>query len=352
MAKINKKYLKAAVIGCGRIGAFTVHKPGDDLPARYFPTNHCAAIRATKGIKLVAVCDSNYDSARKAAKIHGVKNIYTDFKKMILEQAPDIVTIATRMTGRDKIIAFAANHGVKGMHIEKPLASNLGIAIKCLNTITKNNVAVSYGAVRRYMPVYRQAKEILRSGKFGKLEKIIIDIPKSQLMWAHPHTVDLINYFTENADVDHVQSSFQYEKSAVTSNMIDMDPIIESGIIKLKNGVTGILKDLGGEHVILSCKNGEIRIQIGGKNLSTRSGSGKMRKVKIRPGKSGRCAAMAELRDFINYRRSTSLTAEIILREQRILMALGLSGITGKKVKLSEIKNNFTVTGKFNGLYP
>ena len=348
----SRKILKAAVIGCGRIGALTVHKPGDDLPARYFPTNHCAAIKATQGLELIAVCDNDPAAAKAAEKIHGVKDSYADYKKMIREKSPDIISIATRMSGRDQIISFAAENGVKGMHIEKPIASNLSGTIKCLRAISENNVAVSYGTIRRYMPVYRQAKEIMLSGKFGKLEKVLINIPKSQLLWAHPHTVDLINYFTDNAKVEYVESSFKYPEKSVSKNKIDMDPVIDYGIIKCKNGIAGILEDRGGEHVILSCEKGEIIIQIGGKNLRTRNNYGKIKDVKIRHGKSGRCEAMAELRDSINHAKPTSLSAEIILTEQKILMALGLSGITGRKVKLAEVKNSFTITGKFNGLYP
>lgn len=352
MARINKKILKAAVIGCGRIGALTIHTKGDDLPKRYFPTNHCAAIRSTKGIKLAAVCDENLIAARKAAKLHKVKNTYTDFKKMIIKESPDIISIATRMAGRSEIISFAADHGVKGMHIEKPLANNLKKTKEIIKILEKNNIAVSYGTVRRYMPIYRQAKKILDSGKFGKLKEIIINIPKSQLMWGHPHTIDLINYFTDNAEVDYVKSSFGYDKKNVSKNKINMDPIVDFGLIKFKNGVSGLLEDNGGEDVKLVCEKGEIIIQIGGKNLKIKNIGGKIRNIRIREGKSGRCEAIAELRDFINYEKPTSITTEELLTEQKVLLALGLSGITDKKVRLSEIKNNFTITGRFNNLYP
>ncbi len=352
MAGMKRKILKTAVIGCGRIGAFTVHQPGDDLPASYFPTNHCAAIRAVPGMKLTAVCDANLKSAEKAGKLHDVKNIYSDFKKMIREQAPDIIAIATRMAGRDKIITFSANHGVKGLHIEKPLAPNLNIAIKCLDAIEKNGIAVSYGAVRRYMPIYRQAKEMLGGGKFGKLRKITVDIGKSQLMWSHPHTVDLLDFFTDGAESEYVKSSFKYDKKDVSRNRIDMDPILDHAILKFKNGIIGELTDNGGDYISLKCEKGEILIQIGGKWLKSKYGSWKMRSIRIKKGPSGRCGAMAELRDSINLRKPTSLTTKSMLSEQKILMALGLSGITGKKINPAELNDNFTITGKFNGLYP
>jgi len=352
MASIKKRVLLAAVIGCGRVGAFTIHKKGDDLPKSYFPTNHCAAIRATRGVKLIAVCDKNPELVKNTGKLYKIKNIYTDFKKMITEQHPDIIAIATRMAGRVEIISFAAHHRARGMHIEKPLASNLKDAKGALDAITCNKVAISYGTVRRYMPIYIQAKQIVESKKFGKLRQVVIDISKSKLMWSHPHSVDLINYFTNNAEVDYVESSFQFKKKNVSKNKIDMDPVLDFGLIKLKNGVSGFITDTNKQCVKLVCEKGEIIVDIGGKSLKTKSRDEKTKNVKTRKGVSGRCVAIAELRDYINCQKPTSLNAEKVLTEQKILLALGYAGVTGTKTRLTEIKNNFTITGKFKNLYP
>lgn len=349
----GKRILKTVVIGCGRIGAFTVKKPGDELPQSYLPLNHCAAIRATRGVKLTAVCDIDIESAKKAGKLHRVKNIYTDFRRMILEQAPDIIAIATRTPGRVEIIDFAAKNGVKGMHIEKPLATSLGDAKRALNAIKRRGIAVSYGTVRRYMPVYRQAKELLKSGGFGKLNQIIIEHGRSQLMWTHPHSVDLVNYFTDSAEIDYVQSSFDFKKNNIRKNKIDMDPVLDFGLIKLRNGISGLITDESGHNVKLICGAGEIVILSSGKNLKTRSRGGKFKNIKIRKGVSGRMAAIAELRDFINSGRPTTMKTDHILIEQKVLMALGYSGIkSGRKTKLSEIKDGFTVSGRMGNLYP
>src|SRR3989344_5710196 len=225
----KRKSIKAAVIGCGRIGAFTKRVPGEISPASEFPVNHCAAIRATPGVELTAVCDLNLELAKKAGKLHKVKNIYADFKKMIAEQSPDLITIATRTAGRPDIIIYAANHGIKGMHIEKPLAINLADAKKAVRALQKNRVAVSYGTTRRYSPVCRQAKQLIQSGRLGKLNKIILEFGKSFLMWTHPHSIDLINYFAGNSEVAYAQSSFKFDKKDVNNKKIDLDPVLDFG---------------------------------------------------------------------------------------------------------------------------
>ena len=114
----------------------------------------------------------------------------------------------------------------------------------------------------------------------------------------------------------------------------------------------GIIIDTNKQYVKLICEKGEIIIDINGKYLKNKDGKGVIRKIKIKEGSSGRCTAIAELRDKINKNKPTSLTSDDILQEQKILLALGLAGITGKMVKLSEIKDDFTITGKFDSLYP
>lgn len=224
---------------------------------------------------------------------------------------------------------------------------------RAINAVKRHGVAVSYGTIRRYMPVYQQAKEMLVSGKFGRLNQVIVEHGKSQLMWTHPHSVDLINYFTDNAKVDYVQSSFEFNKKDVKTGKIDMDPVLDFALIKLKTGASGLITDESGHHTKLVCEKGEILILGSGRYLKTKSRTGKIKNIRIRKGVSGRRAAIEELRDFINSGKPATMSAEEILTEQRILMAIAYSGIrSGRKIRLSKIKDGFTVTGRIGNLYP
>ncbi|MDE2001608.1 MAG: Gfo/Idh/MocA family oxidoreductase [Patescibacteria group bacterium] len=347
------KPIRTAVVGCGRIGAFTVKQPGDGLTASYFPHNHCAAIRATPGLALVAVCDTDAKAARRAARLHHVRNVYADFRKMILEQKPDILSIATRTAGRADLIAFAAQHGVKGMHIEKPLATNLRETRKALDAIRKHSVAISYGTVRRYMPVYRQAKAMLDSGRFGRLERIEIEFGKSNLLWTHPHSVDLMSYFSGNKPIDYILSRFAFSRNDVRKNIVDCDPLLDYGHIRFKDGSGASILPHDGQNIRALCTNGEVAVYNNGESIMTRSKKSPLRKIRKKKGVSGRVQSFIELRDAIIKKEAPSLTPAELLREQKMLLALGYSGAHGRrKTKLSEINDAFTVTGKFNGLYP
>ena len=57
------KKIKAAVIGCGRIGA-----EFDNDPKRKYISTHTGAYSAVKGVDLVAVCDVDPSKASKCAE--------------------------------------------------------------------------------------------------------------------------------------------------------------------------------------------------------------------------------------------------------------------------------------------
>jgi len=348
----SKEMLKVAVIGCGRIGAFTVRNPEDNVSEMFYPINHCEAIRAIEGIQLTAVCDLNFELAEKAAKLHNVENIYSDYKKMIIEQRPDIVSIATRIEGKTKIIAYASEHGVKGLHIEKPLSDNLYDSKEALKSIERNGIAISYGTVRRYTPVFRQAKKLLDSRKFGSINEIIVASPEVQLLWSHPHSIDLLTYFTNNSKVDYIEALFDHQLLATFDDRIDFDPIIKFGLVKFENGIFTIKTNTNESCLKILCEFGEIIIDLNGNYFKTKSNNGEITNVKVEEGPSGRCSAIAELRDYINYKHPTTITAKEILNEQKIILALGLAGIRRNKTKLSDLQDKFTITGRFGNLFP
>ncbi|MBU4348427.1 Gfo/Idh/MocA family oxidoreductase [Patescibacteria group bacterium] len=347
------KIIKAAVIGCGRIGAFTTPETRKELLPVYLPVNHCEAITTMPGIKLISVCDTDKQSVLKAAKFYGVKNTYTDYKKMILKERPDIVTIATRTKDRPKIIMFAAQNGVKGIYAEKPLSRSVSEAETALKSVSQNNAIISYGTMRRYIDIYRYAKKIIKSGKIGKLQQIIVEFGKSPLMWTHPHSIDLIIFFSENADIDYVQARAEIDKKDISKNKIDADPIIESGIIKFKNGVSAIITEANGQNIKLICEKGEILIAQNGKFLELISKNNKRLIKKIKKGKlSGTQIAINEIKNNILNNKPLGISPSEILNGQKIITALASSAANNsQKIKISDINKNLSITGKINNLY-
>lgn len=60
--------MRAALIGCGRIGAHTPERLRQTIPAGWLPVSHAEAMLANPGLELVAVCDVNRPQLKPPAR--------------------------------------------------------------------------------------------------------------------------------------------------------------------------------------------------------------------------------------------------------------------------------------------
>ncbi len=77
------------------------------------------------------------------------KNQYIDYKKMILEIKPDIVSVATQPEQRSEVVIFAANNGAKAIYAEKAMSASQDECYEMADACIKNNVAFNVGTNRR-----------------------------------------------------------------------------------------------------------------------------------------------------------------------------------------------------------
>jgi len=80
--------LKAAVIGCGRMGAYTRPELAERLPSLWLPLNHAEALLAVEGVDLIAVCDTDREAARQASARWRVGSVFSDYRALIDEIRP------------------------------------------------------------------------------------------------------------------------------------------------------------------------------------------------------------------------------------------------------------------------
>ena len=149
--------MKYALIGCGRIA-----------------TNHIKAA-LNNGLAIVAVCDPDESHMEQLLKKHGLHTDigierYTDYKEMLEECGPDLVSIATE-SGVHACIAIDCIR--KGVHviIEKPMAMNLADAKRIIQMSAEHRVKVAVCHQNRFnraVQAMRRAlearQELLRSG--------------------------------------------------------------------------------------------------------------------------------------------------------------------------------------------
>lgn len=145
--------VKYVVIGCGAIAQ----------------RRHLPEIRANKQAELVAVCDINEARAKKIADHYGAK-AYTDHKAMLAEcsEETDVCVVATpnALHAPHTLDAFAAGLNVL---VEKPMAGTREEAKSMIDAAQKAGKSLMIGMNQRLMPAHVAAKEILDSGKLGKV---------------------------------------------------------------------------------------------------------------------------------------------------------------------------------------
>ena len=121
--------MKYALVGCGRIA-----------------TNHIKAA-LNNHLDIVAVCDILPEAMENLLAKHGLETEagvvrYTDYSKMLDEQKPDLVSIATESGIHAEIALACIDRGVHVI-IEKPMAMSIADANETIRRSEEKHVKVS-----------------------------------------------------------------------------------------------------------------------------------------------------------------------------------------------------------------
>jgi len=135
---------------------------------------------ALKGADVVAVCDANPNieedvkkavgnigDAEQAIDFASVK-LYADFEKMLSETELDAVSIAlpTYLHADYSVKALAAGVNVL---CEKPMALNVEDCERMIAEAKRSGKLLQIGHCVRFWPEYAKAKQMVDSGKYGKV---------------------------------------------------------------------------------------------------------------------------------------------------------------------------------------
>jgi len=155
----------AALIGCGKISLKHIE----------------GFVNNASTLKLLSICDPIIERAAEKEKEYKKKiadadiTIYTDYKKMLAEQKPDIVSITTD-PGKHKAIALDCFNAGSHVVCEKPMALSI-VAADAMIASAKNNkrkLAVCFQS--RFDPTMQKLRTAIESGRFGRLLHGMIQI--------------------------------------------------------------------------------------------------------------------------------------------------------------------------------
>jgi UDP-N-acetylglucosamine 3-dehydrogenase len=262
--------VRYGVIGCGAIAQ-----------RRHIP--ECVA---NPDSKLVALADPVKERVEELAAKYGAK-AYTDYKEMLKGPDVDAVVVAGPNSLHASQSIDALNAG-KHVLCEKPMATTREDAKAMLAAAEKNKKFLMIGLNQRLMPPHVRAKDILKSGRLGKVlafrtafqhpgpEGWSVDAGKSWFFKKGAaimgvtgdlgvHKADLLRWLLgqEFAEVGGILATL--DKRDPDGNLIDLD---DNAYLTLKTagGIVGSMilswTNYGAEenYTILFCQNGVLSL--------------------------------------------------------------------------------------------
>lgn len=150
------KDMKWAVLGTGTIA------------------NEMAEALKNHGKMFYAVGNRTYANAAAFAKKYGISKVYRDFHEMFADPEVDVIYIATP---HNTHMGYARKALECGKHVlaEKSITLNSKELAEMIALAEEKQVVVGEAMTIYHMPLYKQLKEILDSGKLGRVNLITMN---------------------------------------------------------------------------------------------------------------------------------------------------------------------------------
>ncbi|MCO8194191.1 MULTISPECIES: Gfo/Idh/MocA family protein [Anaerofustis] len=234
--------MKYALIGCGRIS-----------------TNHIKAAVNNK-LEIVAVCDILDERMEELLSKHDLQNDesikrYNDYKVMVEEVKPELVSIATESGSHAEIALYLIDKGINVI-IEKPMAMSIKDADEIIKRSEEKGVKVSACHQNRFNIAVQEMRKALESGRFGKLSHGSIHVRWNrnknyyeQALWRGTWKEDggaLMNQCIHGIDLlrwmmgDEIEEVYGVTKQQFHDYLEAED--VGMAVVKFKNGAVGTIE--------------------------------------------------------------------------------------------------------------
>ena len=161
-----QKRLRLAIAGQGRSG-YGIH--------------FSYLVTAQKQYEIVAVSDENKAQCSEAVEQTGC-NVYTDYRKMLREEKPDLFVNAMPSNMHPKGSIQALNMGIHTV-CEKPLAVRVKDFDQAVEAAKANKALYAPFQNSRFRPVYQKMREVIDSGVLGEIIHVRISYSNFARRW-------------------------------------------------------------------------------------------------------------------------------------------------------------------------
>lgn len=191
---MTEKVYRAAVIGLGRMGDL-YDEAIASYPLAILPQAHTTIYQAHPRTQLVAGASRSRETLERFRRQRGVAAVYGDYQRLLREEQPDIVSIATQAPLHAEMVIAAAEAGVKGIYCEKAMATSLAECDAMIAACRKRGAVLIINHQRRWEARYRALKKIVDEGEIGPLQHISISFGRGRLCRGGSHMFDLALMF-------------------------------------------------------------------------------------------------------------------------------------------------------------
>lgn len=178
---------RAAVIGCGKIGADV-----ERYNPKIQPWAHASIYLHDERTELVGLADMDASKKDRLAEDFPGVPFYQDIKRMLEEVKPEIVSVATNADSHAAIVELVASYPVKAILCEKPIASNSEEGRMMVELCREKNILLLVNHMRRFDTEIRAAKSRVQA--LGPVMQANVYYYRG-MRNNGTHFVDLLRYF-------------------------------------------------------------------------------------------------------------------------------------------------------------
>ena len=193
-------------VGIVGLTSITARRPAEAPPPfrNTMSMSHAGALAYMPNMEVAGYCDLVTDLisdfGRTWADVWPDATGYTDYRRMLAEERLDILAVATSDHRHADIAVDGAEAGVRGLFVEKPLATSLEDADRIIAACEANGAALMTDHTWRWDPLYHRVRESVHAGDVGTLSTIVATLtgPRAMLFRNGTHTIDGICFFAES----------------------------------------------------------------------------------------------------------------------------------------------------------
>ena len=227
---------RAAVIGLGRMGSTfdDEMKRGGSI---FLPYCHGPSYYESPQTDLIAGVDPHDEQRQIFGARWGLAedHLYADYRQMLAEARPDIVSVCTTARHRAQIVEDCARAGVRAIWAEKPISLTLAEADQMVATCRETGTAIAVNCARRWNPFFAETRRMIEAGELGEILQVT---SYSQCGLSHngSHLIDTIRYLA-GGEVEWVFGEIESDEAAEGEG----DPQ-GNGYLAFDNGVRSFIR--------------------------------------------------------------------------------------------------------------